>query len=186
MASCCCKTTNRHPHSFPVYENDTAFTGPTGLLPPKHSSDIPIEKSQRQQPWHRLSESTTLASIRHNALYFDPKAPRDDLDFLLNSVYNNREALLATKPEVCMQPSTVGIDTGRVMNKHSVPVQKKEMHLNHPLRIVTQEKRETLDSIKKAIGKFTTTFHLNFINNRFHNCKIVHFTFFLNSSGSSQ
>jgi len=117
---------------------------------------VPTHLAQRQEPWQRLSSQHTLSSSRHEVYHFDPKAPNDDLDFILKSQYNQHEELLRNKNEVVFQPETCGDDHGRVLKNRVKPEPVKVLTLNHPLIISGQIKKEDINSVKTAIESHHT------------------------------
>ncbi|XP_048219705.1 protein CFAP276 [Perognathus longimembris pacificus] len=78
---------------------------------PESRSDVvsPLQKSpykspthiaQQQEPWRRLSVIPTFTSTRRETYLFDPKIPKDDLDFRLSALYNHHNGLFKNKTEV--------------------------------------------------------------------------------------
>ncbi|XP_005099003.1 uncharacterized protein C1orf194 homolog isoform X2 [Aplysia californica] len=145
---------SRDPYPFEKFQNDDNFMGrrdPEGICYP-----VPAHLAQRQEPWQRLSSQHTLSSARHEVYHFDPAAPKDDLDFVLKSQYNQHDELLKNRNEVVYQPETFGEEHGRVLKNRVKPEPVKKMNLNHPLLITSQAKKEDNNSIKTAIESHHT------------------------------
>lgn len=145
---------SRDPYPFSKYQNDDNFRGPRaaeGICYP-----VPTHLAQREEPWQRLSNQHTLSSARHEVYHYDPKAPNDDLDFILKAEYNQHEELLRNKNEVVYQPETCGEAHGRVLKNRVKPEPVKKLPLNHPLIITEQNKKEDINSVKTAIESHHT------------------------------
>ena len=71
---------------------------------------------QRQDPWNRLNASGTLSSTRREVYNYDPRAPRDSLDFVLKADYDQHREWLKGKNETLFQPETLGQQHGLVNN----------------------------------------------------------------------
>lgn len=144
----------RDPHPFPMYMNDDNFMGrqqPEGICYP-----VPAHLAQRQEPWQRLAQHHTLSSARREVFHFDPTAPRDDLDFVLKSNYNQHEELLMNKNEVVYQPETFCDNHGRVLKNRVKAEPEKKLKLNHPLIITNHDSKENMHSTKTAIPSHHT------------------------------
>ena len=68
----------------------------------------PSHLAQKADPWYRLSNTCTLASVRKEAAYEDPEAPQDSLDFVLKTEYNHHKEFLKDKNETVLQKETLG------------------------------------------------------------------------------
>lgn len=109
-------TSKRDPYPYPRLENDKDFA----RISPKREAPATESSITVQDPWNRLSNTHTLNSHRRNVYYYDPRAPRDDLDFVLKCQYNHSEEILKSKAEVLVQPETLGIVNGRVLKNRPV------------------------------------------------------------------
>ncbi len=112
-------TSERDPYPHPRLENDSNFTK---VSPQKQTNNNEVYKSQPgiEDPWNRLNYTPTLVSHRRHVYYYDPQAPRDDLDFVLKCQYDHSEEILKSKAETLLQPETVGIPNGRVLKNRPV------------------------------------------------------------------
>ncbi|XP_021569859.1 uncharacterized protein C1orf194 homolog [Carlito syrichta] len=66
----------------------------------------PTHLAQLQQPWSRLSSTPTATSLRQDAYFFDPKIPKDDLDFRLATLYDHHTGAFKSKSEVLLHQET--------------------------------------------------------------------------------
>ncbi|KDR13966.1 hypothetical protein L798_11924 [Zootermopsis nevadensis] len=73
--------------------------------------------------WQRLFAHHTLNSIRKSVVYVCNNAPRDKLDFVLDSTYRHEDAVFPEVTDVYLQSETLGRETWRVLrnNKHIPP-----------------------------------------------------------------
>jgi len=144
----------RDPHPFQKFQNDDDFTGrrdPEAICYP-----VPTHMAQKQAPWQRLSDHHTLSSARREVYHFDPAAPRDDLDFVLKSNYNQHQELLKNKNEVVYQPETFTEEHGRVLKNRKKTEAGVVTSMNHPLVISDQKTKESTHSVKTAIASHHT------------------------------
>jgi hypothetical protein len=61
--------------------------------------------------WQRLFAHHTLSSIRKSVIFTCHNAPRDKLDFVLDSIYRHEAAVFPEITDVYLQPETVGQET---------------------------------------------------------------------------
>ena len=102
---------HRDPLSYPRLENDETFAGTvTEKKLPFRQAETHV--AQRDEPWNRLYSTATLSSGRHEIYINDPKAPRDSLDFLLKTGYDQHGETFAGKARTCVQLETVSDDHG--------------------------------------------------------------------------
>ncbi|XP_076469054.1 protein CFAP276-like [Babylonia areolata] len=159
----------RNPYPFPKLENDYDFSGnvPQQVAPKTNSWTIikksnevygvPTHLAQQQDPWNRLNSKHTLSSSRHEVYHFDPKAPRDDLDFNLTAKYNHDTALFENRNQTVFQRETFDADCrGRKLKNREVITPKKPPSLNHPLNITKQKKMDSMFSVKSAVESHHT------------------------------
>lgn len=78
----------------------------------KSPYEIPTHLAQTQDPWNRLNRTATLSSARREVFFYDPQAPRDSLDFILKSQYDQHGEFLRAKNETLNQPETLDLDHG--------------------------------------------------------------------------
>ncbi|XP_070549727.1 protein CFAP276-like [Ptychodera flava] len=142
---------HRDPYPFPKLQNDDNFVGTRQTQQITYGE--PTHLSQQQDPWNRLNSTCTLASSRREVYHHDPKAPRDSLDFVLKTSYDQHNSFLATKPETLVQPETTGVDHGRTLKNKPKETQKSADATKPPLAInvVVDPKRETIDCFNGAI-----------------------------------
>ncbi|CAH1785034.1 unnamed protein product [Owenia fusiformis] len=136
---------SRDPYPFPTLQNDEDFQGASGTE--KKPYGLPTHLAQKNEPWQRLNTTPTLSSARREVYHFDPQAPRDSLDFVLKAQYDHHNAFLVGKPGTLNQPETLGQEHGRVLKNRIVEQPEPENPLNHPLRVATDPKRRTIDSM---------------------------------------
>uniref|UniRef100_G3T233 Cilia and flagella associated protein 276 n=1 Tax=Loxodonta africana TaxID=9785 RepID=G3T233_LOXAF len=67
----------------------------------------PTHLAQQQEPWSRLSSTPTITSMRRDAYFFDPKVPKDDLDFRLAALYNHHTGAFKNKNEILVHQETI-------------------------------------------------------------------------------
>jgi len=159
----------RDPYPFPKNQNDENFygSGPQQVAPKTNSwtvykdSDevygVPTHLAQQQDPWNRLNTKHTLTSSRREVYHHDPQAPRDSLDFILKSKYNQHEELLKNKNETLFQKETYDENqAGRKLKNRTKVIPQKAPEMNHPITINRQEKCESTHSIKMAIESHHT------------------------------
>ncbi|KAG7472608.1 hypothetical protein MATL_G00110580 [Megalops atlanticus] len=103
----------RDPYPYPKYENDINFTG----VKPRQSMRYtrPTHLAQNDQPWNRLNDCATLASIRRSVMYYDEEAPKDSLDLHLKAMYDHHLEFLRKKNETLFQRETLTEDHGRIL-----------------------------------------------------------------------
>ncbi|XP_049976935.1 cilia- and flagella-associated protein 276 [Alexandromys fortis] len=73
----------------------------------------PTHLAQQQEPWNRLSSTPTVTSMRRDAYFFDPKIPKDDLDFRLAALYDHHTGVFKNKTEILLHQETVQDISGR-------------------------------------------------------------------------
>ncbi|XP_028849429.1 cilia- and flagella-associated protein 276 [Denticeps clupeoides] len=94
----------RDPFPFPRYENDRTFTGIMGFQ--KRDFSTPTHLAQIQEPWSRLSDRATVASMKRHVLHCDQHPPKDSLDFHLSSTYDHHQEFLREKNHILYQKET--------------------------------------------------------------------------------
>ncbi|XP_041348509.1 uncharacterized protein C1orf194 homolog isoform X2 [Gigantopelta aegis] len=140
----------RQPYPFPTYENDTQFAGI--MQTEKDPYCLPTHLAQQKDPWNRLNTKQTLTSSRREYFYCDPVAPNDSLDFILKSQYNQHEELFRNKNETLHQAETLGLPHGRKLKNRETVTVISPLHMNHPIMITEQKKKDSMHSIRNAIG----------------------------------
>jgi len=153
---------NRDPYPFPKLENDANFYGTNAMQSTEYED--PTHLAQTKDPWNRLNTTCTLASSRREVYHYDPKAPRDSLDFVLKANYDHHGELLKSKSETLKQPETIGTEHGRVLkNRTEKKEKRKEMRErkaaedSKPSVVnVHNPKKESYHSVKGAIESHHT------------------------------
>ncbi|KAL3852291.1 hypothetical protein ACJMK2_015953 [Sinanodonta woodiana] len=142
---------SRNPHPFPRIQNDEDFYGPSATKYDPY--DKPTHLAQKEDPWNRLNCTVTLAASRREIFHSDPHAPRDSLDFVLKAKYNHHDEFLRAKHETLYQPETLGEEHGRVLKNRTKEIIIPPPPMNYPLKIQDEKKKESIHSIKNAIGQ---------------------------------
>lgn len=140
----------RDPFPYPAFESDDAFVGRRATQ--KHPFTLSVRESQSANPFQRLFNSQTLSSSRHQVFHFDPRAPKDDLDFLLKATYNQHGDTLKPLAPTRMQKETISDDHGRILKNRVKLVVTPPPALNHPLRIAEVKEKHKIEQAKLAIG----------------------------------
>ncbi|XP_004449029.3 cilia- and flagella-associated protein 276 [Dasypus novemcinctus] len=95
----------RDPFQLPRLDNDDSYLGK-----PRSSKKLPYKNpthvAQQQEPWRRLNSTRTITSTRREAFFFDPKIPKDDLDFRLAALYNHHTGVFKDKNEILVHQET--------------------------------------------------------------------------------
>ncbi|XP_037356003.1 cilia- and flagella-associated protein 276 isoform X1 [Talpa occidentalis] len=90
----------------PALNNADAFLGKV-----QGTKKLPYMKTiylaQQQEPWRRLSLIPTATSLRRDIYFFDPKIPKDDLDFRLSALYNQHTGIFNNKNEILLHQETI-------------------------------------------------------------------------------
>ncbi|XP_042135667.1 cilia- and flagella-associated protein 276 isoform X2 [Peromyscus maniculatus bairdii] len=73
----------------------------------KSSFKNPTHLAQQQEPWSRLNSTPTFTSMRRDACFFDPKMPKDDLDFRLAALYDHHTGAFKNKTEILLHQETI-------------------------------------------------------------------------------
>ncbi|KAK6175538.1 hypothetical protein SNE40_013985 [Patella caerulea] len=139
----------RDPYPFPRMQNDDNFYG-TGVSQVEPYSE-PTHVAQTADPWNRLNSKHTLCSSRREIYHHDPAAPRDSLDFILKTQYDQHAELFKNRNETLLQPETLNLDHGRTLKNREVIIPKEPLRMNHPLSVTEQNKRDSIHSVKNAI-----------------------------------
>ncbi|KXJ11824.1 uncharacterized protein C1orf194 homolog [Exaiptasia diaphana] len=136
----------RDPYPFPRLQNDTDFAG-------SEAKQInPVQTSSyKGEQWDRLYKTATLSSLRREVFHNDPQAPRDSLDFVIKSTYDNHAEFLKSSAETLVQPETVGGPHGRVLKNRPPPPEAPIDIYKLPLNRSSAVKRESVHSINGAI-----------------------------------
>lgn len=71
-------------------------------------------EAQGEQPWQRLFNTGTLSSTRHQVFSFDQQAPKDSLDFLLKTKYDQHNEALQGLARTRVQKETTDEDHGLI------------------------------------------------------------------------
>ncbi|XP_030641520.1 cilia- and flagella-associated protein 276 [Chanos chanos] len=133
----------RDPFPFPRYENDQTFTGRKQCQ--MQAFKKPVHIAQNDEPWSRLNDTATLASIRRNIHYYDKEAPRDSLDFHLKSTYDQHLEFLRNKNQTLYQRETFSHDHGRKPDVPSCNTEHREV------RVWVNSQRPSIYSVQGAI-----------------------------------
>ncbi|XP_069693072.1 protein CFAP276-like [Periplaneta americana] len=112
-------------------------------LNPNWAKDLPS--------FQRLFAHHTLSSIRRSTRFMTLNAPRDKLDFVLDSVYRHEAELFPEKTDVYLQPESLGRETWRVLrnNKHILP--PGVVTRDHPIRFGGIKQRPNIFNVKLGI-----------------------------------
>ncbi|KAG8511565.1 hypothetical protein J0S82_004952, partial [Galemys pyrenaicus] len=113
-----------------------------------------IYLAQQQEPWRRLSSTPTITSLRRDIYYFDPKIPKDDLDFRLSALYNQHTGMFNNKNEILLHQETVK-DTHGVVDQFPgeclVPAPPPPITSRANIRHWINPKKESIHSIQGSI-----------------------------------
>ncbi|XP_038167986.1 protein C1orf194 homolog isoform X1 [Arvicola amphibius] len=105
------------PHSQESFSNLALSDEETHLGNMRASKKLPFKSpthlAQQQEPWNRLSSTPTVTSMRRDAYFFDPKIPKDDLDFRLAALYDHHTGAFKNKTEILLHQETVQDISGR-------------------------------------------------------------------------
>ncbi|XP_067948982.1 protein CFAP276-like [Watersipora subatra] len=140
----------RDPYPYPLYENDNTFQG--GVFERKEPYGTGEHLIGQKDPWVRLHKTPTLSSARREVFHFDPQAPRNSLDFVIKSTYNQHGDFLCGPADVYMQKETQGNPEGRVLKNRVVEVVVPPPALGHPLQKCEQKEKKSLNQAKGAIS----------------------------------
>ncbi|XP_022080936.1 uncharacterized protein C1orf194 homolog [Acanthaster planci] len=145
------EVSNRQPYPFPELQNDDDFMGARTFQTKSYTQ--PTHLAQRVDPWNRLNTTSTLSSSRREVYHHDPQAPRDSLDFILKSDYDQHNEFLRSKNETLTQPETIGEDHGRILKNKKKEEPKLFDPMNPPTvkSVIQDPKKESIHSTKGAI-----------------------------------
>ncbi|KAM5256238.1 cilia- and flagella-associated protein 276 isoform 2-T2 [Ctenodactylus gundi] len=96
----------RDPFQHPTLHNDDSSVGKlpdAKKLPFKN----PTHLAQQEDPWSRLHSTSTVTSVRRDVYFFDPKVPKDDLDFRLAALYDHHSDAFKNKTETLLHQETI-------------------------------------------------------------------------------
>ncbi|XP_060057946.1 cilia- and flagella-associated protein 276 [Erinaceus europaeus] len=123
--------------------------------PKKLPINKPTHLAQKQEPWTRLSTTPTATTMRRDVNFFDPKIPKDDLDFRLAALYDHHSGTFKNKSEILLQQDTIQNTT------HEMQIQFAGVCLSSPplppitssinIRQWINPKKESIHSIQGAI-----------------------------------
>ena len=132
-------TTTRIPYSFPQYQNDDDFVGRRDMNV-NGQDDLPSHLAQNQDPWNRLHVTSTENAARREVYHTDTRAPRDSLDFVLNTKYDQHTEFMKGKHATLLQPKTLRSATrGRKPTSDTTSVDSA-----HPVQVATYCKNEVI------------------------------------------
>ncbi|XP_067095810.1 cilia- and flagella-associated protein 276 [Osmerus mordax] len=139
----------RDPFPFPKHENDITFSGANDLQRIA-TFDKPTHLAQNDQPWCRLNETSTLASIRRSVMHYNKQAPKDSLDFHLKSIYDHHQEFMLSKNQTLYQKETLSQD-----HDHGRPLKNRVTYEEPPkqidFKVWMNSQRNSLCSIQGAI-----------------------------------
>ncbi|XP_051021616.1 cilia- and flagella-associated protein 276 [Acomys russatus] len=135
----------------PLGDEDTQLGNlrPSKKLPHKN----PTHLAQQQEPWNRLSSTPTITSMLRDACFFDPKIPKDDLDFRLAALYDHHTAAFKNKSDILLHQETLeDIHRGKIQFPgecfHSPPAPiTSRANIRHWIN----PKKESIHSIQGSI-----------------------------------
>lgn len=130
--------------SRPALGNEDTHLG--NLLASKKSTKNPTHLVQQQDAWNRLSSSPTATSIRRDAYFFDPKRPKDDLDFRLAALYDHHTGAFKNKTEILLHQETIEDMQGTKIQSPSAPTTSRTT-----IRHWINPKKESIHSIQGSI-----------------------------------
>ncbi|KAL1772670.1 hypothetical protein HispidOSU_029300 [Sigmodon hispidus] len=113
----------------------------------------PTHLAQQQEPWNRLNSTPTFTSMRREVCFFDPKMPKDDLDFRLAALYDHHTGAFKNKTEILLHQETI-------QEKHGSKIQFPGECFHPPpapltswsnIRYWTNPKKESIHSIQGSI-----------------------------------
>ncbi|KAK3700696.1 hypothetical protein QZH41_015638 [Actinostola sp. cb2023] len=140
----------RDPYPFPKLQNDTDFAG-SQADQVVDSAKGPTDTSSQSAPWNRLYKTPTLSSARREVCHYDPKAPRDSLDFVIKSAYDHHQEFLNSNAETLFQPETLGAPHGRILKNRPPPPEPPIDIYKLSIMRSTAVKRESIHSNNGAV-----------------------------------
>lgn len=147
-------SSRRDPYPFPRLQNDNDFvkndpnsSGDSSGLNISGDKEILSLSPGEPTPWERLNSNKTLSSQRHEIYYYDPKAPNDNLDFVLKCQYDHHSGFMCSKAEALLQPETAGVEHGRVLKNRPVVPEPVTLETKE-LMDYTEARKTTIDSAK--------------------------------------
>ncbi|XP_031422889.1 protein C1orf194 homolog [Clupea harengus] len=137
------------PYPYPRCENDHTFNGIKECQ--KHPFETPIHLAQNENPWSRLNDTATLASVRRNVCYYDQEAPSDSLDFQLKSTYDHHQEFLCNKNKTLFQRETYSDEHGRILkNREKAEAPQCEVE-KRDIRVWVNPQKASIYSIQGTI-----------------------------------
>ncbi|KAM3618023.1 uncharacterized protein V6R79_014151 [Siganus canaliculatus] len=94
----------RDPFPSPKLENDFTLSGFRPLQ--RKTWNLPTHMAQMEEPWSRLYNTPTFASIQHSVLCSSHQALRDSLDFKLESPLDYYKDMYCPKYQTLCQKET--------------------------------------------------------------------------------
>ncbi|XP_008262978.1 cilia- and flagella-associated protein 276 isoform X3 [Oryctolagus cuniculus] len=140
----------RDPFQHPMPDNDDSYLGKqqaSKKLPYKN----PTHLAQQQEPWSRLNSTPTITSMRRDAYFFDPKTPKDDLDFRLAALYNHHTGAFKDKSEVLLHEETIHGIKIQFPGESSPPPLLPPITSRANIRHWINPKKESIHSIQGSI-----------------------------------
>ncbi|KAL3064175.1 hypothetical protein OYC64_000455 [Pagothenia borchgrevinki] len=107
--------------------------------------DRPTHIAQTEEPWSRLYDSDTCASYRQSVMHYEPKTPKDSLDFHLRSVYDHHKDFFWGKNRMLYQKETVSEDQRKQGNSKKDMLEKEQ---GDEIRVWVDPQRRSIYSIK--------------------------------------
>ncbi|CAG9773850.1 unnamed protein product [Ceutorhynchus assimilis] len=123
---------------IPFLDEEGEFTKPIAIVECRKDSCYDSAKS----PSQRMYMHQTLASARRYVHFkpFDNLVPKDDLDLVLGSTYNQSTEVFAEKVDAVLQPETRDIKTWRrLRNTRDLTPDREQMAAS---KVLAQESRQ--------------------------------------------
>ncbi|KAM8863794.1 cilia- and flagella-associated protein 276 [Spinachia spinachia] len=133
----------RDPFPSPKFENGFSLSG---FRPQQRTTfNKPTHIAQTEEPWSRLSDAATAASSRRSAVHDKHQAPKDSLDFLLESVYDHHKDFFWLKNQVSYQKETFSEDQRKKETSKQDMLEKEK---ENSIRVWVDPQRRSIHSIK--------------------------------------
>ncbi|AWP09600.1 DUF3695 domain containing protein isoform 3 [Scophthalmus maximus] len=133
----------RDPFPSPKFENGFTLSG--FRRQQRRTFEKPTHIAQTEEPWSRLHDTSTLASIRRSVMHDQHEAPSDSLDFHLKSVYDHSKDFFLTKNQMLFQAKTLSEDHRERENMNQDLPQKEQ---EENTRVWVDPVRRSIYSIK--------------------------------------
>ncbi|XP_037335039.2 cilia- and flagella-associated protein 276 isoform X2 [Pungitius pungitius] len=131
----------RDPFPSPKFENGFTLSG---FRPQQKTTfNKPTHIAQTEEPWSRLSEAATVASSRRSVVHDKHQAPKDRLDYQLESIYDHHKDFFWLKNQVLYQKETFSEDQRKKETSKQDMLEKE-----NNIRMWVDPQRRSIHSIK--------------------------------------